>query len=149
MTKQKDTFKAILSVYLVLRRDDGHVLLLLRKNTGYCDGQYGLPAGHVDGGETLHDAMIRETAEETGIAIQKENLDLIHVIHRDCQDHERMDFFFACTKWEGEPQNTEPHKCEELSWSSVNDLPENVIDYYKQMFEEVKKGNSLSYFGWE
>ena len=45
----QEKFRAIVSVYLVLQNTDGKVLLLLRKNTGYCDGQYGLPAGHVDG----------------------------------------------------------------------------------------------------
>jgi 8-oxo-dGTP pyrophosphatase MutT (NUDIX family) len=149
MGNWQEKFRAILSVYLVLQREDGSVLLLLRKNTGYCDGQYGLPAGHVDGGETLHTAMIREAREEAGVELKEENLRLVHVMHRNCGDHERVDFFFLCRKWDGSPQNVEPEKCEKLSWYHPDSLPENIIDYYYQMFFEIKRGNLLSYFGWE
>lgn len=148
MANWQEKFRAIPSVYLVLQRDDGKVLLLLRKNTGFCDGQYGLPAGHVDGEETLHQAMVREAKEEAGINIDEQDLKLMHTMHRFCGDHERLDFFFLCKAWQGEPTNIEPHKCEELSWHSLECLPSNVIDYYQQMFNEHKKGNALSYFGW-
>lgn len=148
MSHWKEKHSAIASVYLVLRRGD-EVLLLLRKNTGYCDGQYGLPAGHVDGNETLHQAIIREAKEEAGISLVQQDLDLIHVMHRNCGDHERVDFFFEAYSWEGEPKNVEPHKCEVLQWYRIDALPENVIDYYRHMFENVGKKISISYFGWE
>lgn len=148
MSKWQDRHSAIMSVYLVLRRRD-EVLLLLRKNTGYCDGQYGLPAGHVDGSETLHQAMVREAKEEAGVLVAEENLNLIHVMHRMCRDHERVDFFFECLKWKGEPKNAEPHKCEKLSWFHLEDMPDNVIDYYSQMFFKVKDGEMLSYSNWD
>ncbi|MBI5728493.1 MAG: NUDIX domain-containing protein, partial [Candidatus Magasanikbacteria bacterium] len=72
MAYWEDKFKAILSVYLILENDQGEVLLLLRENTGFCDGQLGLPAGHVDGGETLHAAMCREAKEEVGLQLRAE-----------------------------------------------------------------------------
>ncbi len=148
MGNWKEKFKAILSVYLILQQDDGKILLLLRQNTGYCDGEYGLPAGHVDGGETLHRAMVREAQEEVGINIDQKNLELVHTMHRYCGDHERVDYFFLCKKWRGDIINTEPNKCEELSWHSLEFLPNNLIDYYQQMFKEWQKGEPLSYFGW-
>ena len=40
------------------------ILLALRKNTRYNDGEYELPGGHVDEGEDLMNAMIRETKEK-------------------------------------------------------------------------------------
>lgn len=149
MGSWEERFRAILSVYLVLQREDGQVLLLLRQNTGFCDGQYGLPAGHVDGNERLHDAMIREAKEEAGVDVQEQDLQLIHTMHRHSGDHERVDFFFLCTKWEGEVTNVEPHKCKELAWYSLDKLPSNIIEYYQQMFTEYQKGNNISYFGWK
>lgn len=149
MGNWQEKFRAILSVYLVLQREDNSVLLLLRKNTGYCDGQYGLPAGHVDGDERLHVAMIREAKEEAGIDVREEDLQFIHTMHRHCGDHERIDYFFLCNKWQGDVQNVEPHKCEGLSWHNPHTLPNNVIDYYQQMFEKWQAGELLSYFGWE
>jgi ADP-ribose pyrophosphatase YjhB (NUDIX family) len=148
MGKWQNKHSAIMSVYLVLRRGR-EVLLLLRENTGYRDGEYGLPAGHVDGNESLHDAVIREAQEEIGINVLKSDLELIHVMHRHCGDHERVDFFFSTAQWEGKPRNAEPNKCGEVAWFNINDLPENIIEYYAHMFNEVEKGGLISYYGWE
>ena len=43
---------------------DNNVLLMKRCNTGYEDGKYALPAGHIEEGESLKTAMVRETSEE-------------------------------------------------------------------------------------
>ena len=45
------------AVYLVLRRDQ-RVLMMLRQNTGYMDGMWDLPAGHVDAGEPATLALV-------------------------------------------------------------------------------------------
>lgn len=147
-TPWNERFRAIISVYLVLQNDQDEVLLLKRQNTGFCDGQYGLPAGHVDGGEELKQAMLREAKEEVDLDLDEHDLELIHVIHRNRGDHERVDFFFRCTNWSGEPKNAEPYKCSELKWYPINELPEETIDYYEQMFKEVLAGKNYSHFGW-
>lgn len=46
----------------------GDEILLVRKSE-WADGRYGLVAGFVEFGESLEEAMARETAEETGIQI--------------------------------------------------------------------------------
>ena len=63
-----DRFKLIAAVYLLFRRGD-EILLLLRANTGYEDGKYGLVSGHVDGDEPLAAAAAREAREEAGVEI--------------------------------------------------------------------------------
>ena len=122
-------FKLIASVYVMLIRD-GKILLLRRFNTGYEDGNYGLVAGHLDGDEKATDGMMREASEEAGIVLKAENLKMVHVMHRR-QDDERIDFFFMAEKWEGEIENKEPGKCDDLSWFSLDSLPENTIPYIK------------------
>jgi 8-oxo-dGTP pyrophosphatase MutT (NUDIX family) len=47
------------AVHLFLVRDD-HVLLLRRHNTGHEDGKYSVVAGHLDGGEEVRTAAVRE-----------------------------------------------------------------------------------------
>lgn len=142
-------YKMIVSVYLILIDDKGQVLLLKRQNTGFKDGEYGLPAGHVDGGEDLYTAMQREAKEEVGVNIEKEDLHFVHVMHRNCGDHERIDVFFECCKWKGDVTNCEPEKCSELKWYSRSELPEDFIDYYRRCFEHVDNGSCFSHFGFE
>lgn len=134
----------IASVYLLLINLQNQLLVLKRQNTGYKDGEFGLPAGHVDGGETLMKAMIREAHEEVGVDVDPKYLQLAHVLHRFCGDHERLDFFFVCRSWNGEPTNCEKEKCEEIRWVSQDDLPENTIDYYKQAFDHISRGSLFS-----
>lgn len=46
---------------------DGRVVLVQRKD----DLSWGLPGGLVDWGETIHQAAVREVAEETGLTVVK------------------------------------------------------------------------------
>jgi ADP-ribose pyrophosphatase YjhB (NUDIX family) len=131
-------FKLILSVYLFLIKDS-KVLLLRRANTGYEDGKYGLPAGHADGNETARVATAREAKEEAGVDVKPEELKLAHCMHR-LQEDERVDFFFVADKWEGEPKNMEPEKCDDLSWFPLDNLPPNTIPYIKQALESYQQG---------
>ena len=131
---KKERFKLIPSVYLVLIKNN-EILLSRRYNTGYFDNNYSFPAGHLDGGETLRQAMIREAKEEIGITLNSKDLELIHVMNRKIPDNERMDFFFTAKKWQGEPTIIEPEKCDDLRWFNVNNLPENIIPYTKQAID--------------
>ena len=58
------------AVYLLLLRE-GQVLLLRRHNTGYEDGNYSVIAGHVEPGERITQALVREAAEEAGSLMQR------------------------------------------------------------------------------
>lgn len=52
----------------VLVRHEGKVLLIKRGRPPF-EGLWALPGGHVEAGETLREAAIREVFEETGIAV--------------------------------------------------------------------------------
>lgn len=147
MSTWKDRFRAIISVYLIAKDAQGRVLFLRRQNTGFKDGELCLPAGHVDGQEELFLAMAREAREEVGIDVDASNLHLVHVMHRNCGDHERMDFFIETKMWSGEVQNTEPEKCSELVWEDLSSLPEDVMDYTKQAIALAQRGINYSSFG--
>ncbi|MBE7536437.1 MAG: NUDIX domain-containing protein [Anaerolineales bacterium] len=126
------------AVHLFFFREDC-VLLLRRFNTGFGDGQYSLPAGHLDGGETVKEACIREALEEIGVHIEESHLSFSAVMHR-MEGDERVDFFFMVEAWEGEPFNAEPNKCDNLCWAEINALPVNVIPYVRRALENYQKG---------
>lgn len=141
-------FTVIPAVYLVLRRTD-EVLLLRRANTGYRDGEYSLPAGHHDGGESLLSAMVREAKEEIGIDVHENDLRLAHVMHRNAADGERVDFYFTCDKWLGDVINCEEHKCDELRWASLAALPENMIPEVRTALRAIEDGTPFTTQGWD
>lgn len=142
-----ERFRAIVAVHLFLVRD-GSVLLLRRANTGYEDGNYSVPAGHLEGGETARAACVREAREETGIELAEEDLSFALVMHRNAEA-ERIDFFFNATRWDGEPQNREPEKCDELRWCAVSELPENMVPYVRRSVDAWREGLRYAEFGWE
>lgn len=127
----------IASSYLILIKDD-RVLLSRRFNTGYMDGHYSLPAGHVDEGETVEDCLVREVKEEIGISVKKKDIKLVHVMHRKENDI-RLDFFYMVGGYKGEIKNMEPEKCDDLKWFELNKLPKNILPYIKQAIEESQQ----------
>ena len=148
----KERNKVVPASYLILRRD-GKILLLRRFNTGYEDGNYSVVAGHVDSGETFTETIIRESKEEAGIDIDPKNLKVVHVMHRDSGEsdglNERVDVFLEATEWDGDMENREPHKCDDLSWFDMADLPENIIPYIRSAVECIRDGVFYSEYGWK
>jgi 8-oxo-dGTP pyrophosphatase MutT (NUDIX family) len=143
-------FQAQVGVYAIVEEREGKIALLLRSNTGFSDGLFGLPSGHVDGGETLIEAVSRELTEELGIKPLKNALNLQHVLHRlKPNGTERLDFFFRCTAWEGKARNREPHKHGGLVWKLPHQLPENMVAYHRQGLLESSVGRPLSFWGWD
>ena len=138
---------ATCDVHVVLRNDND-ILLMLRQNTGYADGFYGLVSGHVEQNEPAHMAAVREAQEESGITILTDELQLFHVIHLR-SDNVRVAFFFVCDKWNGNIRNCEPEKCRELQWFPLDHLPDNVIPYVTSALQSLRSQNYYSAIGWE
>jgi mutator protein MutT len=140
----KERHKVIPASYLILKKDD-QILLSRRFNTGYFDGWYGVPAGHIELGEQPTECIIREAQEEIGILLSKEEIELVHTMYR-IQDKEenRVDFFFLAEKWSGEIKNMEPNKCDDIRWYPLSNLPENLTPHTRVAITALQNGEISS-----
>jgi ADP-ribose pyrophosphatase YjhB (NUDIX family) len=127
--------------------EENRILLARRFNTGYRDGEYSVPAGHLDGNETVRAAAAREAREEVGIKIEAEDIRFSSVMHR-IEDAERVDFFVRVHRWQGEIVNAEPDKCDDLRWVDFDNLPDNTIPYVRHAIANHLTGITFDEFGW-
>jgi mutator protein MutT len=135
------------TVHMLFLREN-KILLIRRFQTGYMDGHYSVPAGHLDGGEALRMAAVRESREEVGVRIDRADIHFAGVLHRLDGD-ERVDFFVHVRSWSGEPFNAEPEKCDDIRWVDVDSLPENTIPYVRRGIENFRAGVMFEEFGWK
>ena len=144
----KERNKAVPAVYLVLEKEK-KILLMRRANTGYQDGNYALPAGHVEAGELPRAALVREVKEELGITVDENDLVFLHVSYRPKHDEtgDRVDLFFGAKQWTGEIVNAEPGKCDDLQWFDPDNLPENMMPHARDAIEKIQKGSIYSELG--
>ncbi len=134
------------TIHLFFIRDNS-ILIARRKATGYRDGDYSVPAGHLDGGETVRAAGVREALEEVGLRLNEADLEFAGVMHRR-EDDERVDFFVRVTRWQGEPFNAEPEKCDDLRWVDMDALPANMVPYVRRAIDNHRHGRVFDEFGW-
>jgi len=122
-------FLVPMTVHLFFRQGS-EVLLLRRFRTGYEDGSYSVPAGHLDGGETVLEAGAREAREECAVEVR--DLRVAGVMHRRAPDREQVDFFVEVPRWDGDIRNAEPDRCDDLRFFPVDRLPANVVPYVRR-----------------
>jgi len=129
--------KVVPSVFVAIIQD-GKVLLLRRANTGWMDGYYDLPAGHLEDQEKLKEGAARELKEETGLTVKPEDLKLTHLYqnhHRP--EHPHYGHIFLAKKWQGEPKLVEPEKSDDIGFFDLEDLPYKITPYVKEALDQL------------
>ena len=146
MAKERHTVRA--AVYLVFEKGD-KILISHRINSGYHDGEYGVPTGHIADGEPASGAAIRKALEEVGVKVRMSELRLEHVMHRSSgsdKTDDYIDFYFLVLNFAGEPANRIPTKCDGLKWVKWNELPTNTVPEVRYALERIKEGKVYSEF---
>lgn len=138
-------FTLVPAAYVYLRRE-GEVLLQARQNTGFMDGHWAAAiAGHVEAGESVVDAAVREAREEVGVQIPVSALKPLTTLHRRQGSadpvEQRVDFFFECWSWVGAPAIREPVKTAELRWFPLDALPEPIPPHELHVLESLRDGD--------
>jgi len=143
-------FCLIPASYVVLRRPGprgAQVLLHLRDGTGYMDGHWALPAGHVEPGESARDAAAREVYEETGVTIQLHALMPLTTMHRTVAGSgavdQRVDFFWSAQTFTGDAAVREPTKAALMAWYDLAALPTPLVAHEELVLSAVRDGRPL------
>lgn len=151
--KYPEAARPYTACFVILKKGN-KIAMVLRRNTGWMDGHYGLPAGKGEWFETISTGAIREAKEESGVDIDIEHLRFIHIAHRHGHDDNRdkfidwVDVYFKADKWVGEPHNAEEEKSERLDWLDLNDLPDNIVPSQLAALNHIVKGEFYSEYGW-
>ncbi|MER7845013.1 NUDIX domain-containing protein [Kitasatospora sp. NPDC096077] len=101
---------------------DGRVLLVRRNPDDYMGGMWEIPSGTVEAGETILDALHRETAEETGLTIGQITGYIGHFDYRNSRGGTTRQFNFAVTVEKTEPVVLTEHDAHQ--WALPGELPE-------------------------
>ena len=140
-----------LAVYVIFRNENNEMLFIRRHNTGWRDGEYTLPAGHVDSGETALAAAVHESYEEVCLKIRENNLELVHVVQFQSAgetDENYINFYFECKKYDVIAKIGEPNKADDLVWIPVDKIHEiPVIDAVADALENICEKQKFSTFG--
>ena len=156
--KFEDRYPEVARPYIAcftILRSGNKVAMVLRKNTGWMEGYYGLPAGKGEWFEPFSIGAAREALEEAGVNVNLDKMHFVHLAHRHDIDRHNgnftdwVDVYFEAEEWEGEPYNAEEEKSERLDWISLSNLPENIVPPQRAALEEIAKGNYYSEYGWD
>jgi 8-oxo-dGTP pyrophosphatase MutT (NUDIX family) len=117
------------SVNVVVTNDAGDVLMIRRTD----NGNWAVPGGSIDLGESLIDAAIRETREESGIDVEVTGItgiytDPKHVILYTSNGEARQEFSILLTARPLGGQPTPSSETSEVRWVPRDDLAGYEMD---------------------
>ena len=109
----------LLVVACALIDPDGRVLIAQRPPQKAMAGLWEFPGGKIEPGESPEDALIRELAEELGIAVKEACLAPFTFASHAYADFHLLMPLYVCRRWEGEPT---PREHSALKWVRPRDL---------------------------
>lgn len=142
---KKDREKFLSSIYLIIKNNEGKILLQRRQGSKLWPGFLALPAGHLDVGEDAYEAAVREAKEELDIDISVNNISDTFVVNRRNKTLEPyFDVYFVLNGYKGNIKINEPDKCSMLKWENINDLPNDMIGFEKKALNNYLNGIKFS-----
>ncbi|MFA1539402.1 NUDIX domain-containing protein [Actinomadura monticuli] len=117
------------SVNVVVENDKGEILMIRRTD----NDNWAVPGGAIDLGESVTDAAIRETREETGIEVEIIGLigiysDPKHVIHYTSNDEVRQEFSICLAGRGLGGVPTPSDESREVKWIAPRDIEKLRLD---------------------
>ena len=113
--REKNVYGVGVGVFVTHPAHPGCVLLGKRRGSAG-DGQWALPGGHLEFGETLEQCGVRELAEETGISKTADERIVFWDNAVDISSGYHYVIAFVLLSTNEEASNMEPGKCEGWHW---------------------------------
>lgn len=147
MEPKRFEIRCAVHLFLII---DNKLLVEKRCNREYCDGQYDVIASHILGREDVITAMVRTAKTEVNIEVKPEDLEIIQVMHQNCDAIEYINYFFKANKYYGEINNNEPKYCEKLEWVDFKYPVDNMMEYINFAIKKFSENpeNKFTIYGW-
>jgi 8-oxo-dGTP pyrophosphatase MutT (NUDIX family) len=144
----RDRFPVVVHVLLVRGSEAaGETFLLRRANTGFMDGWFVLPGGHLQAGESLQAAATRECREETGVTAGQ--LRPLCVLPYRSGRHQGINVVFEGGDLSGEPGIGEPGRSDAGAWFPLTRLPEPVAPWLPHLLDLRSRGEWFLELHWD
>jgi 8-oxo-dGTP diphosphatase len=97
-------------------------LLLVRRGRGPAAGEWSVPGGRVEWGETVHEAVVRETYEETGLEVVVDRF--LGWVERIDSSYHYVILDFAVTALDPSRPPVAGDDAAEAAWIPFGDVPD-------------------------
>lgn len=132
--------------HIIFRHGRDILLIKRSRSVGTWPNFWAFPGGKVDNDELLREAAIRETEEEVGIALSREEIEREVIVMTRTAQGTKVVYFGETTWWNGNPSIMEEDNIADMAWFPISDLPDQIIPHHKEAILAMENGESYREF---
>ncbi|MDX8365836.1 NUDIX domain-containing protein [Cytobacillus sp. IB215665] len=126
------------SVRAIIENEDGKILFVERSG----EGKWGMPAGSIELNESIHECLVREVKEETGLYVLSSKAIAVYTNQKYSNknkygdEYQLFEFLFLVDKWTGSiKKNT--YETSNAKFFSPNNLPTCTNEFWTSFHKDV------------
>ncbi|MEK6855597.1 MAG: NUDIX domain-containing protein [Nanoarchaeota archaeon] len=111
-------------------------ILLMKRKGAHGEGEWALPGGHLEFGESVEQYAKREIIEELGVEVEEIKKKSVYTEDIFQNENKHYITLYCFGKIIGIPKICEPDKCTEMNWFDFNNLPSPLFLPVKNLVKE-------------